>query len=390
MKKILILTALLLCLHAGASAQITMGAERTALYFEQLEGKKVAVCGNQSSLVGHTHLVDTLLSSGINVVTIYCPEHGFRGEAEAGAHINSSVDEKTGIPVVSLYGKNRKPSFTPGSIDIIIFDIQDVGCRFYTYISTLHYIMEAAAESNIEVLVLDRPNPNGYFVDGPLLDPAYKSFVGMHPVPVVHGMTVGEYALMINGERWLAGKQNCNLQIVMMDNYNHKMRYNLPVAPSPNLQTPEAIYLYPSLCLFEGTAISIGRGTATPFQLYGHPELEDGDYYFTPQAIKGVSENPPQKDQKCRGYDLSDYAKTHLGKDNKLDVSFLINAYRHFPDKDNFFNANKFFDKLAGNSLLRQDIIAGKSEEEIRASWQLQLQEFKNIRKKYLLYPDFE
>ena len=381
---------LLFLIVATSHAQITMGAERTELYFDQLEGKKIAVCANQSSQVGNSHLVDTLVASGFNVVSIFCPEHGFRGDAEAGAHINSSVDEKTGIPIVSLYGKNKKPDLSQHDIELIIFDIQDVGCRFYTYISTLHYVMEAAAEHGVEVMILDRPNPNGYFVDGPVLDTNLRSFVGMHPIPVVHGLTIGEYGRMINGEHWLANGVQCKLQVVPMDNYDHNMRYNLPVPPSPNLQTAEAIYLYPSLCLFEGTPISIGRGTNIPFQVYGHPQLTTGDYFFTPMPIKGVSENPPQKGMKCRGVNLTEFASTQMNKGNSFNISYLINAYSHFPEKDKFFNTNLFFDKLAGTRQLRKDIMAGKSEEEIRSSWQPQLQKFKEKRQQYLLYPDFE
>ncbi len=389
MKRIIVFILLVVNVFPLMS-QITVGAERTDLYFDQLEGKKVALCANMSSRVANVHLLDTLLSAKIQVKAIYCPEHGFRGDAEAGAHINSSIDPQTGIPIISLYGKNRKPHFNADSVDIIVFDIQDVGCRFYTYISTLHYVMEAAAESGVEVMVLDRPNPNGYFVDGPVLDTNYRSFVGMHPIPVVHGMTIGEYANMINGEGWLAGDLPCRLQVVTMDNYDHTMRYSLPVAPSPNLQTDEAIYLYPSLCLFEGTPISIGRGTPIPFQVYGHPSLTVGNYYFTPKPIKGVSENPPQNGLSCRGINLTEYAKSNLEKRNCFDISYLLNAYTHFPEKNKFFNANMFFDKLAGTNQLRKDIMAGKSESEIRASWQPKLDDFKQTRSKYLLYPDFE
>lgn len=390
MRRTILTFLFLLCTVIITHAQIIMGAERTELYFDQLEGKKIAVCGNQSSRVGNSHLVDTLVASGFNVVSIFCPEHGFRGNAEAGAHISSSVDEKTGIPIVSLYGRNKKPDLSQSDIELIIFDIQDVGCRFYTYISTLHYVMEAAAENDVEVMILDRPNPNGYFVDGPVLDTTLRSFVGMHPIPVVHGMTIGEYGRMINGEGWLAGHLQCKLQVVPMDNYDHNTRYELPIAPSPNLQTAEAIYLYPSLCLFEGTPISIGRGTEIPFQVYGHPQLTSGDYYFTPMPIKGVSENPPQKGLQCRGYNLTELATTQLDKHNSFNISYILNAYRHFPDKAKFFNANLFFDKLAGTRQLRKDIVAGKSEEEIRASWQPQLEQFKEKRQQYLLYPDFE
>lgn len=361
-------------------------------YLPLLEGKKVAVCANQTSIVGTTHLVDTLVARKVNVVSIFCPEHGFRGEAEAGASINSSVDGKTGIPIVSLYGKNKKP--TPEQmkgLDVVVFDIQDVGCRFYTYISTLSYVMEAAAEDGVSVIVLDRPNPNGYFVDGPVLDPKFKSFVGMHPVPVVHGMTIGEYARMVNGEGWLANGIACDVTVVPMTGYTHRTRYSLPVAPSPNLQTDEAIYLYPSLCLFEGTAVSVGRGTTTPFQVYGHPSLKIGDFHFTPRPIKGVSENPPQKGLDCRGFDLSGYAHRMLDSTNAFSVSYVLTAFENFPqNQTDFFTNSTFFDKLAGTDQLRKQILSHRTEAEIRASWQPQLDEFKQMRKKYLLYPDFE
>ncbi len=378
-------------LSLSVFGQIKTGAEQTDKYFPLLAGKQVGICANHTSTIGTTHLVDTLLSAGIPLKKIYAPEHGFRGDAEAGAHISSSTDSKTGLPIISLYGKNKKP--TPEQlqgIEILIFDMQDVGCRFYTYISTLHYIMEACAENNIEVLVLDRPNPNGYFVDGPILEEKYRSFVGMHPIPAVHGLTIAEYALMINGEYWLSDSLQCQLQYVANANYDHTQRYQLPRAPSPNLPTQEAIYLYPSLCLFEGTTISLGRGTLTPFQIYGHPELTYGDYYFTPQPIKGVSENPPQKGKKCRGENLTEYAQENLQESNSFNISFLLKAYNSYPDKANFFNANHFFDKLAGSATLRWQIINGRTEEEIRASWQKGLAEFKAKRKKYLLYPDFQ
>lgn len=361
-------------------------------YLPLLEGKKVAVCANQTSIVGTVHLVDTLVARKVNVVSIFCPEHGFRGEAEAGATISSSVDAKTGIPIVSLYGKNKKP--TPEQmkgLDVVVFDIQDVGCRFYTYISTLSYVMEAAAENGASVIVLDRPNPNGYFVDGPILDPKFKSFVGMHQVPVVHGMTIGEYARMVNGEGWLANSVTCDLTVVPMTGYTHHTRYSLPVAPSPNLQTDEAIYLYPSLCLFEGTAVSVGRGTPTPFQVYGHPSLQTGDFHFTPRPIKGVSENPPQKGLDCRGFDLTDYARQMLDSTNSFSISYLLTAFENFPqNQTEFFTNSAFFDKLAGTDQLRKQMLSHRTESEIRASWQPQLDAFKQMRKKYLLYPDFE
>ncbi len=378
-------------LSSAEDEKIMMGAERFSEYLPLLTNKKIGICANQTSRIGKTHLVDTLISLGVNVVKIYCPEHGFRGEAEAGALISSSTDTKTGLPIISLYGNNKKP--TPEQmkgIDILIFDIQDVGCRFYTYISTLHYIMESGAENNVEIMVFDRPNPNGYFVDGPVLDMKYKSFVGMHPVPVVHGMTIGEYARMINGEGWLSNKAKAQLHIVTMENYTHNSRYSLPYPPSPNLQTDEAIYLYPSLCFFEGTAVSLGRGTPLPFQVYGHPSLTDGDYYFTPVPIKGISENPPQKGKKCRGYNLTEEANKNLSGSNRVSLSYLINAYTHFPKNETFFTSPDFFDKLAGTHNLREQITRNVPEEAIYQSWQSGLDKFKVTRKQYLLYPDFE
>ena len=276
---------------AVSETALRTGAERMEQYLPLLSGKRVALCGNQTSVVGTTHLVDTLLSRKVNLVKLFCPEHGFRGQAEAGATIASGKDPQTGLPVVSLYGKNKKPSPEQlQGIDILLFDLQDVGCRFYTYISTLHYVMEAAAENGVKVIVLDRPNPNGFYVDGPVLDPAFKTCVGMHPGPVVYGMTIGEYARMINGEKWLANGVQCDLEVVTLEGYTHRTRYKLPVAPSPNLQTPEAIYLYPSLCFFEGTNISVGRGTEHPFEMYGAPGMHAGDYLFTPHAIPGATE----------------------------------------------------------------------------------------------------
>ena len=385
---LLLLISIALCVWSHAQNDVKTGAERVDDYIWLLQGK-VAVCGNQTSMVGNVHLVDTLLKRGVNVVKIFCPEHGFRGNAEAGAHIASGTDPKTGLSIVSLYGKNKKPSPEQlADVDFILFDLQDVGCRFYTYISTLHYVMEAAAEKGTPVIVLDRPNPNGYFVDGPVLDPKYKSFVGMHPVPVVYGMTIGEYARMINGEGWLADGIHCNLAIVELQNYTHNTRYELPVPPSPNLPNAESIYLYPSLCLFEGTNISVGRGTTLPFQIYGAPLMKEGDYTFTPSPIRGVSENPPHNGKACRGYYLKDYATTHLDSANCFNLQYLMTAYRHYADKEHFFTNANFFDKLAGTDQLRQQIISGMSEEEIRQSWQEDLDHFKSIRKKYLLYPE--
>ena len=371
---------------AASETVLRTGAECMERYLPLLEGKRVAVCGNQTSVVGKTHLVDTLLARDVNIVKLLCPEHGFRGQAEAGATIASGKDPLTGLPVVSLYGKNKKPTAEQlQNVDIVLFDLQDVGCRFYTYISTLHYVMEAAAEVGVKVIVLDRPNPNGFYVDGPVLEPQYKSFVGMHPVPVVYGMTIGEYARMINGEKWLANGAKCDLEVVQLEGYTHKTRYDLPVAPSPNLQTKKAILFYPSLCFFEGTNVSVGRGTDHPFEMYGAPGLLDGDYTFTPHAIPGVSENPPFKDQECRGELLSSVC-IDWNAPGRLDLFFLLNAYHNYPDKANFFLKNNFFDKLAGTAVLRQKIVAGATEEEIRASWQPALDEFKSLRAKYLLY----
>lgn len=386
---VFILAILLFCGMSPAQNAVTTGAERMDDYIWLLQGKRVAVCGNQTSRVGEMHLVDTLLHRDVNVVKIFCPEHGFRGNAEAGAHIASGTDPKTGLPIVSLYGKNKKPAPEQlADVDVILFDLQDVGCRFYTYISTLHYVMEAAAENHIPVLVLDRPNPNGHFVDGPVLDLKYKSFVGMHSVPVVYGMTIGEYARMINGEGWLAGGIHCSLAVVALENYTHNTRYVLPVPPSPNLPNAESVLLYPSLCLFEGTVISVGRGTALPFQIYGAPLLRGGDYEFTPAPIRGVSENPPHNGKVCHGHNLREYAATHLDSVGSFNLQYLLTAYRQYPDKEHFFSHASFFDKLAGSDQLRKQIVAGMSEEEIRNSWKEPLARFMETRAKYLLYPE--
>ncbi len=375
----------MLCAFA-AFAQPQPGAYNMEAYLPMLKGKNVAVCGNQTSKVGSTHLVDTLLERGVHIVRLFCPEHGFRGEAEAGAAIASSVDKKTGLPVVSLYGKNKKPQPEQlKGIDVLLFDLQDVGCRFYTYISTLHYVMEAAAENDVPVVVLDRPNPNGYFIDGPVLVPQFRSFVGMHPVPVVYGMTIGEYAQMINGEKWLRDSLQCSLTVVKNRNYDHSDRYALPVSPSPNLPCAEAVYLYPSLCFFEGTDVSVGRGTSFPFQIYGSPQFVEGDYEFAPHPIKGVSENPLHKGEVCRGFYLRDTATANLNRGNSLNLQYMLTAYRQYNDERFFTNA-AFFDKLAGSDMLRKQILSGMTEAEIRASWQADLAKFKEVRSRYLLY----
>ncbi len=372
-----------------SSAKLRTGAERTEDYFDRLlKSKAIAVVANQTSMVGQVHLVDTLVSAGVNVVKVFAPEHGFRGEAEAGAHINSATDPKTGLPIVSLYGKKKKPDEADlQGIDVVVFDIQDVGARFYTYISSLAYIMEACAEQKITLLILDRPNPHGYYVDGPVLDPAFSSFVGMHQIPIVHGMTIAEYARMLNGERWLKNGVQCKLEWIQVEGYTHKTRYALPIKPSPNLPDMQSIYLYPSLCLFEGTIISVGRGTNKPFRIIGHPKFKEGTFLFTPHSIKGVSENPPYKDTECKGIDLSQYAGD-IEKNGGLRLNWLIELYKSVGEDGKFFD--NFFEKLAGNTELRKQIISGKTAAEIVESWQPDLTKFKSIRKKYLLYEDFE
>ena len=370
---------LLVFLHCSSvNESLQVGAERTTKYFPLLKDKAIGVVGNQSSLIGTTHLVDSLLSVKLQVVKVFSPEHGFRGTADAGAHIESGIDEQTGLPIISLYGSNKKPSPSQlEGIEILVFDIQDVGARFYTYISTLHYVIESSAENNIPLIVLDRPNPNGHYIDGPILDTAYRSFVGMHPIPIVHGMTIGEYAQMINGEKWLTDSVECDLTIISMLGYNKQMPYDLPVKPSPNLPNVQAVNLYPSLCLFEGTNVSVGRGTDLPFQHYGAPFLES-DYSFVPESGAGAK-YPKHEGERCYGQDLSQFASL-----SQLDLSFLIDAYKACPKKDEFFNA--FFDKLAGGNTLRLSIIDGKSEEEIRQSWSEELLEFEQIRNTYLIY----
>jgi uncharacterized protein YbbC (DUF1343 family) len=366
---------------------VRVGADRTEFYLPKLAGKRVAVVTNQTGRIGTTHLVDSLLALDVQVVKVFAPEHGFRGEADAGAHVKDERDTRTGLPLVSLYGSNKKPSAAQlADVDVLVFDIQDVGVRFYTYISTLHYVMEAAAEQGKAVMVLDRPNPNGFFVDGPVLRMAHTSFVGMHPVPLVHGMTVGEYAGMINGEGWLKDKRKCELVVVPCEGYDHSTYYDLPVRPSPNLPNMSAVYLYPSLGLFEGTIVSVGRGTEKPFQWIGYPGSPLGTHSFTPRSMPGAKE-PPHKGVLCTGFDLSDYGSFHSRLERRLMLQWLIGMYREAPDKKAFFNT--FFDKLAGGPQLRERIIAGDTEEEIRAGWQKDLLEFKKVRSRYLLYADF-
>jgi len=361
------------------------GAEQTELYFSLLEGKKIGIVTNQTGIIGNIHLVDSLTFAGIEIATIFAPEHGFRGHAEAGEKVKSDIDAKTGIRIISLYGSYFKPAQKDlEGIDIMIFDIQDVGVRFYTYISTMHYVMEACAEAGIPLIVLDRPNPNGFYVDGPILDPAFKSFIGMHPIPIVHGMTVGELAMMINGEKWLENGDTCNLTVIPMANYTHDMVYHLPVPPSPNLPSPQSVYLYPSLCLFEGTVMSVGRGTDTPFEIFGHPDFPMKEFSFTPESRPGFSATPLHMGKTCYGLNLANYADTLL-MNPKLELKWVIMAYNMMPDKKNFFK-NNMFDKLTGSSSIRNQIIQGLTEEEIIKTWQSELDEFKKKREQYLMY----
>lgn len=359
---------------------VITGAMQLDVLLPMLTSKKVGIVVNHTSLVGKTHLADTLLKRNVNLIKIYAPEHGFRGTADAGEEIKDGVDSKTNLPVVSLYGSNKKPTAEQlADIDVVIFDIQDVGVRFYTYISTLHYVMEACAENNKKLIVLDRPNPNGHYVDGPILEKEFKSFVGMHPIPIVHGMTIGELARMINGEGWLEGSRTCNLEIVPVKNWKHADPFSLPVKPSPNLPNDQAIALYPSTCLFEGTVISLGRGTQMPFQIIGHPDLKNMPFQFTPVSIDGMSKNPPLENKLCYGLDLRE-----VNVKSQLDLSYLISFYRAFPDKDKFFN--NYFEKLAGTAKLREQIRQGLDEGQIRESWKEGLKSYNQIRKNYLLY----
>ncbi len=369
--------------------RIIVGAERTDQYFSILKGGKIGIVANQTSFIANTHLVDSLHNAGYNVVKVFGPEHGFRGKAADGEHVENDIDPKTKIQIVSLYGANRKPSKkSMEGIDLMIFDIQDVGARFYTYISTMSYVMEACAEEGIPLLVLDRPNPHGDYVDGPVLEKQHSSFVGLHQVPVVHGMTVGEYAQMVNGEGWLKHGLKCELTVIPCESYDHNKIYELPIAPSPNLPNNIAIQLYPSLCFFEGTFISIGRGTEYPFQVIGHPNYMLGSFTFTPKAIPGVSNYPKYEGELCFGYSLKGYNDSILNTKRELQIGWLIEFYDYFRGSENFFT--QYFVKLAGTNELQIQIYNGITEEEIRESWQNDLNKFRQIRKKYLIYTDFE
>ncbi|MFW5721344.1 MAG: exo-beta-N-acetylmuramidase NamZ domain-containing protein [Bacteroidota bacterium] len=369
--------------------KIKTGAEQTEKYIPFLQDKKVAVVANHSTVINGTHLVDSLLALGIDVKKIFSPEHGFRGIADAGELVDDDIDNKTGLQVVSLYGSSKKPLAKDlKNIDVVVFDLQDVGVRFYTYISTMHYVMEACAENKVEMVILDRPNPNGFYIDGPVLDSVYQSFVGMHPVPIVHGMTIAEFAQMINGEGWLKNGLKCNLSFIACDNYTHDSLYQISTPPSPNLQNMLAIYLYPSLGFFEGIALNVGRGTDFPFQVFGSPELQNAEFSYTPKSMNGSSKNPKHKNQKCYGVDLRNIDIKQLVALRKINLEWLIFGYQNSADKENFFNT--FFYNISGTSTLNKQIEKGFSAAEIRESWEPGLEEFQKIREKYLIYPDFE
>jgi uncharacterized protein YbbC (DUF1343 family) len=367
--------------------QVKTGCEQTVLYLPLLKGKSVAIVANSTSVIGSTHLVDSLVISGVKFTRIFSPEHGFRSNADAGVAIDDALDSKTGIPITSLYGSKTKPTTEDlKGIDIVVYDIQDVGVRFYTYISTLLYVMEACAANNIPVLILDRPDPLGYYIDGPILTPAFKSFVGLHPIPVVYAMTVGELAQMINGEGWLLHDLKCDLHVIACKNYDHSDYYNLPVDPSPNLNSMEAVYLYPSLCFFEGTIMSLGRGTAFPFRVVGHPDYPVKSFSFTPHATIANS-SPKFKDITCYGINLQSMNIVDLRQMHGLNLKWLIDVYKTMDRGDAFFT--DYIDKLAGTGDLRKQILAGLTEVQIRQSWQADLEKFRVLRKKYLLYDDF-
>lgn len=360
---------------------VRVGAQQLDILLPQLKGKKIALVVNNSSLVGKTHLVDTLKSKGINIQFVFAPEHGFRGDAADGEHVRDSRDSKTGIAIFSLHGTTKEPTADQMAIvDIIVFDIQDVGASFFTYISTMHYVMKACAENGKSMIILDRPNPNGNYADGPVREPEFKYFLRMHPLPIVHGLTVGELAHMINGEGWLESGKKCALTVIPIKNWSHQDEYSSPVRPSPNLPNDQAIKLYPSLCLFEQTDISVGRGTTMQFQILGSPALTDMKFQFTPVSMKGISNTPPHENKLCYGEDLRS-----VKAERKFDLSYLLKYYKLHPNKEQFFL--KYFDNLAGTKELRQQIINGQTEEQIRASWEPGLSQYKEMRKKYLLYP---
>lgn len=387
-----VITSLLFCITLCTNAQktnnsrIAVGAEQTSEYFPILKNKKIAVFSNHTGMIGNKHTVDVLIENKLNVVAIFSPEHGFRGNADAGEHVSSSVDSKTGVPILSLYdGKAGKPSEeSMRKFDVLLVDIQDVGLRFYTYYISMVKLMDACAEYNRKMIILDRPNPNGHYVDGPILDMKYKSGVGWLPIPVVHGMTLGELALMVNGEKWLPASKECDVTVIKCKNYTHHSLYQLPVAPSPNLPNMKAIYLYPSTCYFEATPVSLGRGTSLPFQIYGHPNMRGYDYSFTPKSVPGAK-NPPQLDKLCYGKDLSGLSDKEIWEKG-VDLSYVIDAYTNLNMGEHFFRP--FFELLIGTDYVRKMIIQGKSADEIKAMWKDDVEKFKVQRKPYLLYAE--
>lgn len=366
--------------------QIESGADQTTAYLSIIKNKKIGVVANHSSMIGSKHLVDSLLKHGIAIQKIFTPEHGLRGTADAGASLASGVDSTTGLHIVSLYGDKKAPSATDlQDIELMLFDLQDVGVRFYTYISTLTYVMEACAKANIPLIVLDRPNPNGFYVDGPVLEPSFQSFVGLHPVPVVYGLTIGEYALMVNGEGWLKERLKCDLNVIKLKGYTHNMIVKLKQPPSPNLRNWKAVYLYPSLCFFEGTVVSVGRGTELPFEVYGHPLIVSGSYKFTPKPVTGASK-PKLVGELCFGYNLGSNAEDFADGPAQIDLHPLLQTYKELGNKTKFFN--NYFKTLSGTDKLQKQIEAGMDAAAIRESWQKDLDGYKKIRVKYLLYPD--
>jgi uncharacterized protein YbbC (DUF1343 family) len=369
-----------------AVASIIPGAERVGKYVPLLKGKRVGLVVNHTSKIQHKHVLDSLLELDVDVKKVFAPEHGFRGEEDAGAKITDAKDPKTGIPIISLYGSKKAPSEEDlADLDVIIYDIQDVGARFYTFISTMHHVMQACAEYSRQFIVLDRPNPNGYYIDGPVLDLKFQSFVGMHPIPVVYGLTCGELAQMINGEGWLESGKQCDLTVIPCHNYEHSLTYDLPVPPSPNLPNLRAIMLYPSLCFFEPTIVSIGRGTQDQFQVIGHPDYGLGSYLFTPRPQPGA-QKPKLNGVQCNGTNLTGLDPAQVKEWEQLNLSYLIQYHQRLKDKHTFISSPSFFDKLAGTDQLRKQLLAGYSEEQIRSSWGADLEAYKELRRKYLIY----
>lgn len=391
---LLILNAQKLEILENSKPPIITGAERTDKYLPLLKGKRVAIMANPTTVIGKCHLVDSLLLLDVNIVKVFGPEHGFRGNASAGVTVNDETDKLTGLPIISLYGKKKKPSNSDlANVDIVIYDLQDVGCRFYTNINALAQLMEACYENNIKLIILDRPNPNGYLVDGPVLNMKYKSGIGMFPIPMSHGLTVGEFAIMANGEGWLTNGAKCNIEIIPVANYNHDMPYKLPVSPSPNLNTQQAVLLYPSTCMFEGTYLNHGRGTYSPFTIIGSPELKNKyKFNFTPKGIKGMAETPIFKDEVCYGIDLRNFDVNKLRKEKKINLSWIMELYKAHPNKENFFNSKLsnqmgVIENLIGSELFKTQIINGVSENDIRNSWEPKLSQYKAKRLNYLIYP---